>query len=349
MPELPKQGLCPDLQAFRDILADVPDLTLLEALLPRLRKAGVLEQALLDLKRTHPKKGQADPWEPIRARLSLDVARERERRMASWQRDPRRCSLRLRLELLGSACLLHPPAQQALLAQAFLEAGLPLAMGLERSPRPLIRWGHPLPQGVAGCSEWADAILREEPQALLSSLPAHINAHAPEGLRVLEALPLSNHASPVLELCHEALWAWTCPDVLRPLAEARLAAFLAAETFQIEKTGKVGGQKQVKPVEVRHLVSGMVWEGDRLRFTTSLSAGTALNPIKLLAGVLGCELAAITGLARLEVRLRPDPRLADVEKYEPKLHNIFEDAVLLESGSHIRIVDEDDDEPLVLR
>lgn len=349
MPEPQKQGLCPDLQAFREILAKEPDPTSLEVLIPGLKKAGLIEQALLELKRAHPRKGKEDPWASVRARLEPEVARERERRMGGWQRDPQRCTLRLRLEIRAAACRLHPPAQQSLLAQAFLEAGLPLAMGLERSPRPLVRWGHPLPQGVEGLSEWADIVLRTAPDSPLDSLPERINAHAPEGLRVLTAMPLSNHASPVLDLCREARWAWACPPALLPMASERLATFLAAATFQIEKSGKVGGQKQMKPVEVRHLVRAMTWEGERLLFTTGLSAGEALSPMKLLAGVLGLEAAAITGLTRLGVDLGEDPRLARIDKYEPKLHNIFEDAVLLESGSHIRIVEEDDDEPLILR
>mgnify|MGYP001079593824 CR=1 FL=1 len=349
MPEPPNPGSFPELQAFREVLTGPSDLTVLEALIPRLKASGLLEQALLELKRSHPRKGKDDPWAAARSRLEKEVAQERNRRMGSWQLDPRRCSLRLRLEILPPACQLHPPAQQALLAQAFLDAGLPLAMGLERTPRPLVRWGHPLPQGVAGLSEWADVVLRLTPEGPLESLPERINASASAGLRVLEVAPLSNHASPVLELCREARWVWDCPPQLAQVASARLSSFQAAATFQIEKTGKVGGQKQVKPVEVRHLVRHMAWEGDRLLFTTRLSAGEALNPIKLLAGVLGMETSAITGLTRAGVDLSEDARLAQMDKYEPKLHNIYEDAVLLESGSHIRIIDEDDDEPLVLR
>ena len=349
MPEPPKQGLCPDLQAFREILVQEPDPALLDALIAGLKKAGLIEQAFLELKRAHPRKAKEDPWALVRARLEPEASRERDRRTGSWQRDPQRCSLRLRLEILAAACHLHPPAQQALLAQAFLEAGLPLALGLERTPRPLIRWGHPLPQGVEGLSEWADIVLRTAPDSPLESLPDCINTHTREGLRVLEAMPLSNHASPVLELCREAHWAWACPPALLSMASERLVAFLAASTFQIEKPGKVGGQKRMKAVEVRHLVRSMVWEGGRLLFTTGLSAGEALNPVKLLAGVLGVETASISGLTRLGVDLAEDPRLAQADKYEPKLHNIFEDAVLLESGSRIRIIDEDDDEPLILR
>ena len=59
--------------------------------------------------------------------------------------------------------------------------------------------------------------------------------------------------------------------------------------------------------------------------------------------------AAITGLERLALDLDEDPRLLQADRFEPKLHNMYEDAVLLDSGSHIRLVDgDDDDEPIVL-
>jgi hypothetical protein len=42
-----------------------------------------------------------------------------------------------------------------------------------------------------------------------------------------------------------------------------------------------------------------------------------------------------------------DPRLAQAAKYETKLHNIYEDAVLLDGGYGVEAV-VDDDEPLWL-
>jgi hypothetical protein len=51
---------------------------------------------------------------------------------------------------------------------------------------------------------------------------------------------------------------------------------------------------------------------------------------------------------RERVELREDPRLAQSNKYETKLHNIYEDAVLLDGGVGISLVDEEDDEPLIV-
>jgi len=53
-------------------------------------------------------------------------------------------------------------------------------------------------------------------------------------------------------------------------------------------------------------------------------------------------------LARTAVDLAEDPRLLQAERFQPKLHNMFEDAVLLGAEGNIRVVDDEEDEPLVL-
>ena len=68
----------------------------------------------------------------------------------------------------------------------------------------------------------------------------------------------------------------------------------------------------------------------------------------LVAGVLGLEAGEIRGLARTGVELAEDPRLRAGEKYETKLHNIFEDAVLLDSAPEGAAAEEEDDEPILL-
>lgn len=339
------------LQLFRETLRnDYPPSDMNISIMPALLEQGLLEQALRELKHELPLGRAGDPWHTVRALMEAEVARLRERRMHQWQLDPNRRSLRLRMAVSAPACHLHPSALQSALAQALLESGLPLAMGLEKSPRPLVHLGHPLPLGVEGLSEWADVGLNEPAAIPDEDLPAQISAHCPDGLRILQVIGIPNHASPVLELCAKANWAWACPRELRPSARERLARFEAAESYEIEKIGKVGGQKQAKRVEVRHLVLGMAWKSEEFCFTTRLSAAAALNPTKLLAGILELEPSSIIGLRRLSVELVDDPRLSSSDKYETKLHNIFEDAVLLESGSGVQLVEEeDDDEPIVLK
>ena len=340
----------PDILAiFQGILAQGPPGTAeLPALLRALESAEAAEAALQALKRAHPRAtAPKDPWHALRVRLDQAATRARERRMSRWQHDPRRRTLRLRFAQRGPAAALSPAALQAALGQALQAAGLPVALGLEKSPRPVLRLGAPLPLGVEGLGEWADVVL-SEPVRDLAGLPARVSPRCPEGLELLACEEIPNHASPVPELCREAHWRWRCPEALRPAAEARVAAFLAADTWELEKTGKVGGQKQVKRVEVRPLVRTADWEGAELCLATRIALGEALNPRKLLAGLLGCEPEAIQGLSRERVLLAEDPRLEREDRYQPKLSNIFEDAVLLETGAPVTLVDEDDDETTLL-
>ena len=73
-----------------------------------------------------------------------------------------------------------------------------------------------------------------------------------------------------------------------------------------------------------------------------------MNPRKLLGGILGQKPDAVEGLVRRRVVLAEDPRLKEAEKFEPKLKNIFEDAVLLSENSNLVLVDEEEDDPIIL-
>jgi radical SAM-linked protein len=278
----------------------------------------------------------------VLVRLKEAVAKARTRRMNLWQIDPNRKTLRLRFEVRAPLCAQHPAGMVATLARALMAAGVPVAMGLGKTPRPAVHLGHPLPLQVEGGSEWADATLQEGPGLNMEALADQINASGPPGLKILQCALVSNHASPVSDLCCRAHWRWACPEPLRERARAAMAGFEAAECFEWERPGKA------KRIDIRPLLKEIHWEGDALAFQTRLAQGEATNPQKLLAAILGLAPEAIQGLTRLRVELRDDPRVLQAHKFEPKLHNMFEDAVLLEAGSNIRIVDEDDDEPLLL-
>lgn len=333
------------LKALKEMILAGPPGPGAEELLPALEEAGLLEHALSLLR----SEGAGRAWEPFRGRLKAAVAASRERRMQRWQADPHRRTLRFLFEAAGPACAQHPPALAAALAKAFLDAGLPLAMGLEKSPRPVVHLGHPLPLEVPGRGEWADAGFTQPVSTPMDELPVRLNAHAAEGLRFLRCETVPNYATPVAELCRSARWRWRCPALLLDEARAKVDVFLQAATFELEKPGKTGGQKGVKRIEIRALVEAMTWQGCCLDFTTRIALGQAPNARKLLGAILGLEPAAVADLERLGLDLAEDPRLQQAERFEPKLHNMYEDAVLLDSGGHIQIIDGDeDDEPLVL-
>jgi hypothetical protein len=334
------------LQVFQSLLVSgPPEPAEYGELLAALEAEQHLEHALALLRHARP---DLVLWGPALAQLKEAAGRSRTRRMSLWQVDPHRRTLRLRFEVLRPACGLNPPALVASLARLLMDAGLPVAMGLEKNPRPAVQVGHPLPLDVEGWREWADAVLQEGPGLPLEALPAHLNGFAPEGLRVLQCALVPNFASPVSDLCRQGHWQWPCPEALLEHARERVAAFETATCFEVERPGKVEGQKIAKRVDIRALLGGLAWDGPRLGFETRIGPGQAANPRKLLAGILGVAPEDIQGLARTEVDLRPDPRLLHAEKFTPKLHNMFEDAVLLNSGSNIRIVEEDDEDPLIL-
>jgi hypothetical protein len=79
-----------------------------------------------------------------------------------------------------------------------------------------------------------------------------------------------------------------------------------------------------------------------------MGAFHALSPLKVLRAILDLEPTCFLGLVRTAVELKPDSRLDQAERFEPKLKNMYEDAVLLGGGSNIVLVEDDDDEPLLL-
>jgi radical SAM-linked protein len=316
---------------------------MLEHLIRDLEKEGLIEEAWSRFRRA-PQATQAT-WKPWRRRLDIRAGVARARRQQREQVDADRCLLRIRYARGVALKDTLPPAFHALVLAWLREAGLRIAMSLERTPKPLLAFGPSLPLGAVSRDEYLDATLNAAPPVdWLESA----NHRAPEGLRLLDAALLPPYAQTAMELARAAVWFWPCPAEPRGEAEARIAAFLAADRFEIEKGGKVDGRKTVKRVDVRGLVAAAAWEAGGLAFTTRLEHGEAMNPAKLLAGITGLEATTLAGLERRCLELADDPRLKQQDRYAPKLKNIFEDAVLLGAGGNIILVDEDDEEPLVL-
>ena len=261
-------------------------------------------------------------------------------------------TLRLRFAVFGQMTKCHPPALLNAITAAFLDAGIPLAMGQEKKPRPIAHLAYPLPQGAEGLEEWADITLASGIAQSTSELIDKIKPHCPPGLEPLgiEQVPL--HASPIAELCETAHWLWFCPPEVMPGAMVKFEEFINSDSFQISKVGKVEGQKHEKLIEVRHLVLDISWEGALFRFSTKIIQGQALNPQKIIAGIMGLDYVALGGalgkFQRQRLSFRQDPKLKRHDKYATKLRNLYEDAVLLESGPGITICDDDEDGILYL-
>ncbi len=340
----------PTFKTFLDLLANkAPEARAVQHILTQLEAEGLSDWALATLRKQRPgASSQREAWTRLRSGLETAVDKARALRMQRWQLDPGRRTLRFCFEVRPPASNLNPSALLHALIQTFQEAGLPLAMGLEKIPRPVVSLGPPLPLGAQGAREWVDCGLRELGTVPIQDWPARLTSHCPAGLRILEAYLVPNHSSSLLDLARRAHWRWVCPEDLLDHAKVRLKAFLQADRFEIEKSGKVEGRKGTKRIEVRSSVLEMTWSGALLAFSVPIQPGEVPSPPKLLAGILGVDPGQIKDLTRLEVILGEDARLEDGHKYETKLHNIYEDAVLLESDGPTQLGDDDDDDDLLL-
>lgn len=310
--------------------------------------AGLAEEAA-DLLRAFRRKG----IDPVRVKafaalLDPQAARAQARREASWQLDARRVCVRLAYAKEGGALDFDDGDLHAILVRAFQLEGLHLALDLGKRPRPMVRLELPLPAGAGGLEEWAEVVLRAEPAEAPASLLSRLNGRLPAGFRLHRWEVHPTYASPLGELVASAAWRWTCPGDHLAAARTRTAEFLAGPEWIWTKGGRVEGRKQVKPLDLRPLVEELRWEGDTLHSLTRMAGAGAPNPLRLHAAILGLEPAELVGLMRVAMTFRPDARLAQGERFEPKLKNIYEDAVLLGGGSNITLVEDDDDEPLRL-
>lgn len=344
MPNLPLSPQ-PLLNQFQRLLtSEHPEQTEAQTLIQDLQEQELAEEALLWFRQE--KLGRRFPL--LRPPLEAAAALARDRRAAQWHLNGDRLHLRIRYSKLRPLQAVNPPQFQSLIGRIFGDAGFPPALGLGKKPRPMVALGHPLPVETEGLEEWADVVLQRRPSGTADSWLPTLNRVAPIGLAITALEIVPPYASPVLDLSVEAHWAWPCPPARLAVAQARIAAFMAATTFELEKSGKADGAKVLKKVEVRPLVKSLHWEADLLVFVLRLSRGEALNPRKLLGGILGLSPEEVEGLVRRRVVLAEDPRRNQAEKFEPKLKNIFEDAVLLGENSNIVLVDEEEDDPIVL-
>jgi hypothetical protein len=333
------------LQALRSALRGTPSDP--EALVQSLVVEDLVEEGAA-LVRAERRNAGEECTRPFVALLSPLAAKAMERREASWQLDSRRAAVRLGFAKEDGALDFDEGDLHAILLQAFSLEGFRLALDLGKRPRPSLSLELPLPAGAGGLAEWAEAVFRPEPREAPEALMARLNQRLPEGLRIHRWEPHPPYASPVGDLAETSRWRWVCPAEMATGARSRTMEFLAAKAWLWEKGGRIEGRKQVKQLDLRPLVMDLRWEGDVLFSVTRTGGSEAGNPLKIHAAILGLEPAALRGLLRLSVDLRPDPRLAQAERFEPKLKNMYEDAVLLGGGSNITLVDEDDDEPIQL-
>lgn len=307
-------------------------------------EAAKLAEEAQELLRGALREGTPDPRLVELGRALAPLAtREHARRADRWHLDTHRTTVRLTYAKELPAADFDEGDLAALFLHALRLEGLPLALDLGKRPRPLVTPALPLAAGVLGAAEQLDLVLRREPAQAPGTLLSDVGARLPEGIRLLGWEPLPAHASPVAERALRAHWRWTVPAALQPGVAAALDRFQAAAAWPWDRGGT-----RAAPLDLRQVLADIAWTGADLAFTSDLQRAPALNPVKVLAAVTGLEAAAITGACRTAVDLAEDARLAQADRYQPKLRNMYEDAVLLTGGSNVVLVDEDDDEPLRL-
>jgi radical SAM-linked protein len=291
-------------------------------------------------------RGAADKTalEALAARLAPLAAAAQRQRSARWQLDTRRVLIRFSYAKADGVLSFDEGDLHAIFLEAFRLEGLPLLLDLGKRPRPLLSVGLPLASGAGGLAESMDAVLKQEPEEDPAALMTRLNRRLPQGLRLHQWVSLPEYASPVSDLALLAHWRWEVPVDLGPPVGARASSFLEAGQWLWDR----GSSHPGGPVDLRNLLSELRWENPTLFFSTRMGPFQAINPLKVLEAILGIELRHIAGLVRTGVDLKPDPRLGQADRFQPKLKNMYEDAVLLGAGSNIILVDEDDDEPIIL-
>jgi radical SAM-linked protein len=312
--------------------------------LKELQEDHLCEEALELLRSVQREAGAGTLPAGLLAELTELARRERDRRSARHPFDTRRCPLLLRFRKDGESRDFDSGDLHAIFLQGFRLEGILLALDLGKRPRPCLRVDLPLPAGVEGTTEILEVVLKVAPQEPLREWVGRVNRRLPQGLALVEAEMVPNHASPALDLAECSHWAWACPAPLQGQVREGLKAFMGSESFLWAKGQARADQGQ----DLRAFVLEAHWEGEVLLFTTRMGPMAATNPAKALGAILGWAPQAITGLVRTAIDLRPDPRLAHADRYAPKLKNLYEDAVLLGGASNIVLVDEEDDEPLRL-
>lgn len=316
----------------------------MDSLLVAIQADDLVEEAAELLRTARRDVDDLTVFETLTRQLAPLAAKARQRRSALWQLDTRRVLVRWTYVKEHPALGFDDGDIHVLFLHACRWEGLPLALDLGKRPRPLLNLGCPLPAGVGGLAESMDAVLRMEPIEGTTAWMTRLNQRLPEGLRIVRWEVLPVYASEVGELAQTSQWRWDVPAGRKPALEKKVADFLATATWPWRRDMDTSAVS----LDLRSVISGMAWDGSALCFSTRMGPTKAINPLKMLGDILGMEPGSIEGLFRTSVDLKPDVRLGQAERFEPKLKNMYEDAVLLGGGSNIVLIDEDDDEPIRL-
>jgi radical SAM-linked protein len=230
----------------------------------------------------------ADPEDPSRERPVW----------ASWrQQAAHKCWYRVEYAKEGDARFLGHLDFQRHLQLALRRSGLPTAYSRGYHPHPLVKYGPPLPVGVAGEREVLDLALLGE----LPGWPRRLNAALPAGIRVRRALVVGAQTPPPVDhgdQRHEYEVVLPAPGA-GGLERGRVAelveAFLASETWPWLRRRPKGDvevdARTLVPADGLRVLDDADGDAPRLRISLLREAGASSLPVHdLLAAVCGREL-----------------------------------------------------------
>ncbi len=187
--------------------------------------------------------------------------------------------LKLRYEKTGPAVALSQLELQTVFDRAFRRAQLKPAFSKGFNPQPLFHFGWALPVGVASLDEWFGMFFRVPTDA--ETLPEMLNKKLPEGLRILDATPLS-----------------MARKVPMPSSERFTLQFVGDKTtrrclplwkeFQedVERVVDVTSKRGTKQVDIRPYFASFEIQDESLAFEINWQQGY-MSPLKLVCAI--CE------------------------------------------------------------
>jgi len=151
---------------------------------------------------------------------------------------------RIQYSKKGPACYISHLDLLRSFERAGRRAGLPLAFTQGFNPHPKISFAAPLSVGMSGEAEYADI-------ELTVAMPADevfhkLSGSLPEGLRLLEVRPVSDHSPALMTRVDRATYRARA-KLSHPLDQKKLdeaiASFLARPEIWVERKNKAGGKK----------------------------------------------------------------------------------------------------------
>jgi len=196
--------------------------------------------------------------------------------------------------------------------RALRRADVPMAFSAGFSPHPKVSWVGAAATGVASEAEYVEIALAElrDPEQVRLVLDESL----PDGIDVVEAVTATPGSS-LPDLVAASLWEVVLPGVAVPDAERAVAAFLAADSIEVERMTKNGR----RVFDARHAVVSLRTgqaDGCAILRVVVQHVTPAVRPDDVLTGLRAVS-DLVTPVPPAVTRLAQGPLTADGEVGDP--------------------------------